>query len=237
MPYRERARTVEKDEPVRFPIERPWGLAAALLFPALVPALVALMFYVEQGTAAFAGTVDLRAGQVPVVVALGLFIPFGLVRGGLALYDAVRGPAFVFARDAIVIPRCRLFHFRELRVLRRDLAGLERWKKPRGATIKWAGGARQFTEGVCLERFDDLVRLLSGDRLPDAVGDEELKPIIMGRHLIELGVRSGPLLGQYLEICLEAQRRGTFDTLEGGLDYVKELLAEQRDDSIQGPYR
>lgn len=49
-------------------------------------------------------------------------------------------------------------------------------------------------------------------------------PIIMGRHLLELGVQPGPDMGRLLDDCYEAQLDGDFGTLEEGLAYVKSRL-------------
>ena len=50
-------------------------------------------------------------------------------------------------------------------------------------------------------------------------------PIVMGRHLLELGVPSGPDMGRLLDDCYEAQLDGDFATLEEGLAYVKSRLS------------
>lgn len=50
-------------------------------------------------------------------------------------------------------------------------------------------------------------------------------PILMGRHLLELGVQSGPAMGRLLDECYEAQLDGEFATLEEGLSFVKYKLA------------
>jgi tRNA nucleotidyltransferase (CCA-adding enzyme) len=50
-------------------------------------------------------------------------------------------------------------------------------------------------------------------------------PIIMGRHLIELGVSPGPFMGAVLEDCYEAQLDGVFTDLPGGLAYARLKLA------------
>ena len=46
-------------------------------------------------------------------------------------------------------------------------------------------------------------------------------PIIMGRHLLELGIQPGPDMGRLLNDCHEAQLDGEFGTLEDGLIYAK----------------
>ncbi len=46
-------------------------------------------------------------------------------------------------------------------------------------------------------------------------------PIIMGRHLLDLGVHPGPEMGQLLDDCYEAQLDGLFTTLDDGLEYAR----------------
>lgn len=50
-------------------------------------------------------------------------------------------------------------------------------------------------------------------------------PILMGRHLLELGVPAGPEMGRLLDECYEAQLDGEFATLEEGLMFAKHKLA------------
>ncbi|MDF0665877.1 MAG: hypothetical protein P0119_07340 [Nitrospira sp.] len=50
-------------------------------------------------------------------------------------------------------------------------------------------------------------------------------PLVMGRHLLELGIRPGPDMGRLLEDCYEAQLDGDFETLDEGLTYVKNRLS------------
>jgi tRNA nucleotidyltransferase (CCA-adding enzyme) len=53
-------------------------------------------------------------------------------------------------------------------------------------------------------------------------------PIVMGRHLLELGIKPGPDMGLLLDACYEAQLDGVFSTLEEGLAYVRTYLARPR---------
>lgn len=50
-------------------------------------------------------------------------------------------------------------------------------------------------------------------------------PLVMGRHLLELGVQPGPDMGRLLDDCYEAQLDGEFFTLEEGLAYAKSKLS------------
>lgn len=50
-------------------------------------------------------------------------------------------------------------------------------------------------------------------------------PILMGRHLLELGIGPGPEMGRLLDECYEAQLDGEFSTIEEALLYAKSKLS------------
>ena len=50
-------------------------------------------------------------------------------------------------------------------------------------------------------------------------------PLLMGRHLIELGLEPGPDFGRVLEECFARQIEGEFDTLEAGLECARSVIA------------
>jgi len=54
------------------------------------------------------------------------------------------------------------------------------------------------------------------------------KPILLGRHLIALGLQPGVQFGEILETCYQAQLDGKFDSVEQGLRLVQELIKVQR---------
>ena len=58
-----------------------------------------------------------------------------------------------------------------------------------------------------------------------AVEDAAPKPIVMGRHLMELGMKPGPDYKKILDRCFEAQLDGAFVDLPSGILYLKEHLA------------
>jgi tRNA nucleotidyltransferase (CCA-adding enzyme) len=57
------------------------------------------------------------------------------------------------------------------------------------------------------------------------VEDQAPVPILMGRHLLELGVPPGPDMGRLLDDCYEAQLDGEFSTVEEGLIYARNKLS------------
>jgi tRNA nucleotidyltransferase (CCA-adding enzyme) len=50
------------------------------------------------------------------------------------------------------------------------------------------------------------------------------KPLVLGRHLIELGVSPGPAMGQLLRQIYEAQLDGEISSLDEGLGRARQLL-------------
>ena len=56
------------------------------------------------------------------------------------------------------------------------------------------------------------------------VTKESIKPLIMGRDLIELGVSPGPEMGKILKRLYQHQLDNKFETKERGLELAKELL-------------
>jgi tRNA nucleotidyltransferase (CCA-adding enzyme) len=52
------------------------------------------------------------------------------------------------------------------------------------------------------------------------------KPLLMGRHLIELGLEPGPHFGRVLEECFARQIEGEFETLEAGLECARTVIAD-----------
>ena len=53
-------------------------------------------------------------------------------------------------------------------------------------------------------------------------------PIVLGRHLIELGLQPGPHFGPILEACYEAQIEGVFLALADGKRYALQWIAADR---------
>ncbi|MBI4679325.1 MAG: polynucleotide adenylyltransferase [Elusimicrobia bacterium] len=51
-------------------------------------------------------------------------------------------------------------------------------------------------------------------------------PIVMGRHLLELGLKPGPRFKRILDACYEAQIEGRFSDLDGGLEFLREYLRQ-----------
>jgi tRNA nucleotidyltransferase (CCA-adding enzyme) len=61
-----------------------------------------------------------------------------------------------------------------------------------------------------------------------AIQDNAPKPILLGRHLIDLGVKPGPHFGKILDRAYEAQLDGAFADEASGYDYLKKLVTELR---------
>jgi tRNA nucleotidyltransferase (CCA-adding enzyme) len=54
--------------------------------------------------------------------------------------------------------------------------------------------------------------------------DHPPRPIVMGRHLLQLGLAPGPQFKPLLAECFEAQLDGRISTVEEGLALVRRLL-------------
>ena len=50
------------------------------------------------------------------------------------------------------------------------------------------------------------------------------KPLVMGRHLLDMGLAPGPQFSALLGACYEAQLDGIITTLDEGCALVKKLL-------------
>lgn len=60
-----------------------------------------------------------------------------------------------------------------------------------------------------------------------AIEDSAPKPLMLGRHLVKLGVKPGPHFGKILDRCYEAQLEGTFTDVESGLNYLRSIVNPQ----------
>ncbi|MGQ0694641.1 MAG: CCA tRNA nucleotidyltransferase [Nitrospiraceae bacterium] len=60
------------------------------------------------------------------------------------------------------------------------------------------------------------------------VDDQVPTPLVMGRHLLELGVQPGPDLGRLLNACYEAQLDGEFTSVDQGIAFAKHLLVPRQ---------
>ena len=56
------------------------------------------------------------------------------------------------------------------------------------------------------------------------LSDQAPKPIVQGRHLIQLGQKPGPGFGPILQACFEAQLDGTFDNEQDGIRFAADYL-------------
>lgn len=54
------------------------------------------------------------------------------------------------------------------------------------------------------------------------------KPIVLGRHLVALGLKPGPQYKAILNECFEAQLEGKFQDMGGGLEYLKKILSQEK---------
>jgi tRNA nucleotidyltransferase (CCA-adding enzyme) len=72
-----------------------------------------------------------------------------------------------------------------------------------------------------------LDRALGLEGEPEPITESEELPLILGRHLIALGLSPSPEFTPLLADCFEAQKTGNFDNEQGGLAFLKKLLNRQ----------
>jgi tRNA nucleotidyltransferase (CCA-adding enzyme) len=69
-----------------------------------------------------------------------------------------------------------------------------------------------------MDWFLERARALGVEHAPPA-------PIVLGRHLLELGVKPGPKVGETLKVIYEQQLDGTIKTLDEGLAIARSILS------------
>ena len=72
---------------------------------------------------------------------------------------------------------------------------------------------------VCIQALQEKAHAL-------AVSDAAPRPLILGRHLLELGLRPGPHFKPILDACAEAQLEGAFTDEAGGRAWLQEYLRQ-----------
>jgi tRNA nucleotidyltransferase (CCA-adding enzyme) len=70
---------------------------------------------------------------------------------------------------------------------------------------------------TAMDWFLDRARQLGVEHRPPG-------PILLGRHLLELGLKPGPRVGEILKAVYEQQMDGTVTSLEQAIDAAKRLL-------------
>ena len=68
-----------------------------------------------------------------------------------------------------------------------------------------------------MDWFLERARALGVEHRPPA-------PILLGRHLLELGVKPGPRVGEILKAVYEQQMDGSVTTLDQAIDEAKQFL-------------
>lgn len=73
---------------------------------------------------------------------------------------------------------------------------------------------------------ESMVRMLEVAR-ELATADAAPRPLLLGRHLLEMGVKPGPQMGELLEAAYEAQLDGAFHTFEDARDWLLRRLPRE----------
>lgn len=80
-----------------------------------------------------------------------------------------------------------------------------------------------------IEKFDRQVLWFKKKLTEWNINRETIKPIIMGRDLIPLGVEPGPTMGKILKKIYELQLEAAFETKEDGLRRAAELIKKEKE--------
>lgn len=136
---------------------------------------------------------------------------------------------------------------RQKKIFEEVLPLVEQHMRPLALYRDGAGDSAIRRLAARVKRIDRLVRVAHADKngrppiQPDgfpegkwlldkttelAVQDNAPKPLLLGRHLIELGVKPGPHFGQLLDRAYDAQLDGAFVDEEQGRDYLKTLVRD-----------
>lgn len=96
--------------------------------------------------------------------------------------------------------------------------------------------ARADREGSCR---GDPADFPAGDWLLERARELEIrdsapKPIVMGRHLLAMGMKPGPIFKRIIDACYEAQIEGAVTTLDEGLALAGRLAAENSTAAASG---
>lgn len=85
------------------------------------------------------------------------------------------------------------------------------------------------TEPLIFTTFDEISQWYLDTKDELNINKETIKPIIMGRDLIKLGLSSGKKMGEYLNRLYELQLEGEFSTKEEGLKIFNKLHGESKE--------
>jgi len=134
---------------------------------------------------------------------------------------------------------------RQKKVFEEVLPLVEQHMRPLALYRDGAGDSAVRRLAARVKRVDRLVRVAHADKLgrppiePDgypegewllkraeslAIEDNAPRPILLGRHLIELDIKPGPHFGKILDRAYEAQLDGRFANEEEGRSYLRELV-------------
>jgi len=93
-------------------------------------------------------------------------------------------------------------------------ANMKLWSKLVEADMRGCNNDRNLCRAHSKQPWIDAAQRLHVYQLPP-------QPILLGRHLIELGIEPGPEMGAILRAAFEAQLDGEFFTLNDGVKWVK----------------
>lgn len=158
-------------------------------------------------------------------------------------FDPAKGRIRSLGHDEIGVEHARGFLLRltdEIRLLKEVPALVREHMKPFAFWRDGAGDSAIRRLAARVGRIDRLIDVARADgasaesleflRAAAArleVSQSAPKPIVLGRHLLERGMKSGPGMGKILAAAYEAQLDGRFFDVESGLDFCYNTLVKQ----------
>lgn len=134
---------------------------------------------------------------------------------------------------------------RQKKIFEEVLPLVEQHMRPLALYRDGAGDSAVRRLAARVKRVDRLVRVAHADKFgrppiqPDgfpegdwllektralSIEDNAPRPILLGRHLVELDIKPGPHFGKILDKAYEAQLDGAFDNEADGRDYLKKVI-------------
>ncbi len=135
---------------------------------------------------------------------------------------------------------------RQKKIFEEVLPLVEQHMRPLALYRNGAGDSAVRRLAARVKRVDRLVRVAHADKFgrppiqPDgfpegdwllektrvlSIEDNAPRPILLGRHLVELDIKPGPHFGKILDEAYEAQLDGAFDNEADGRDYLKKVIS------------
>ena len=83
-------------------------------------------------------------------------------------------------------------------------------------------------EPLSFKDVDEISKWILNKKEEYNINKDTIKPIVMGRDLLDLGIAQGKEMGRYLKELYELQLDGKFKTKEKGIEIFKKLISDTK---------